>query len=68
MNSELILHEVEGVKTDLLSVMDMRRCLTGGTQCLATSAPFPFSTRHEPASTQMFKDHILLIFPDLDTL
>ena len=33
----------------LRSVMDMRRAVTGGTQCLATSAPAPFSTRQEPA-------------------
>ena len=35
----------------LRRVMDMRRALTGGTQCCATSAPFPFSTRHEPAGS-----------------
>ena len=33
----------------LRSVMDMRRRLTGGTQCIATSAPLPFSTRQDPA-------------------
>ena len=33
----------------LRRVMDMRRAPTGGTQCCATSAPLPFSTRQEPA-------------------
>ncbi len=35
----------------LRRVMDMRRALTGGTQCCATSAPLPFSTRQEPAKS-----------------
>ena len=35
--------------TDLRSVMEMRREPTGGTQCWATSAPLPFSTKQEPA-------------------
>ena len=30
------------------SVMDMRGSLTGGMQCCAASAPFPFSTSTEP--------------------
>lgn len=33
------------------SVMDMRLRFTGGTQCCATSAPFPLSTRQEPAGS-----------------
>ena len=33
----------------LRRVMDMRRAVTGGTQCCATSAPFPFNTKQEPA-------------------
>lgn len=40
------------------SVMDMRGCDTGGMQCCATSAPLPFSTRHDPAGHNiMFMTH-----------
>lgn len=32
----------------LRSVMEMRRAATGGTQCIALSPPYPFSTHTEP--------------------
>lgn len=41
-------HACKG-RGNLRRVMDMRRAVTGGTQCCATSAPFPFSTRQDPA-------------------
>ena len=37
----------------LRSVMDMRRRLTGGTQCIAASAPLPFNTRQDPATAAL---------------
>ena len=43
----------------LRRVMDMRRALTGGTQCCATSAPLPFSTRQEPAKSKILKNLIV---------
>ena len=40
-----------GALAHLLRVMDMRLSVTGGTQCIARSAPLPFSTRQDPAAT-----------------
>ena len=35
-----------------LKVIEMRRCVTQGTQCFARSAALPCSTRQEPAGKQ----------------
>lgn len=71
---EFMIRQNGGWGTHFLRVMDILRALTGGTQCIATSAPLPFNTRHDPAAphrsdssqiSQPERKHALLDGPQL---